>query len=135
MPPLQSEAHARFANNKSCVDDVMQGLPSSPNPSSPLSFLPLVFCNPRPHQTLPRLLQQFPGSWSSSCARPCPDFTRTHPSWRSHAHVSSDVSPNFFFALLQQSTRHTVFSSPLLNCMHARSFLQCPIFLDTGPHT
>ena len=127
MPPLQSVDHARFANNKGCVDDVMQGLPSSPNPPSSLSFL--LFCNPPPHQILPRLLQQFPRS--SSCSA-VPRFHAYTPLQESRARLVR-VSPNFFFALLQQSTRHTVFS-PLLNCMHARSFLRCPIFQDTSPH-
>ena len=101
---------------------------------SPLLLVscPWSFAIPAPIKPFPGCCSSFPGP-GLRLARPCPDFTRTHPSRESHAHVSSDVSPNFFFALLQQSTRHTVFSSPLLNCMHARSFLQCPIFLDTGP--
>ena len=93
---------------------------------------PWSFAIPAPIKSFPGCCSSFPGP-GLRLARPCPDFTRTHPSRESHAHVSSDVSPNFFFALLQQSTRHTV-SPPLLNCMHARSFLQCPIFLDTDPH-
>ena len=130
MLPLQCRDHARFANNKGCVDDVMQGLPS-PNPPSPLSFLWRFFCNP-PHLILPRQ-EQFPRSWLL-VLHGFAQISRVHtPPGVTRAPLVR-VSPNFLFALLQQSTRHTLFSPlSLLNCLHARSFLPCLIFLDTDP--
>ena len=121
----------KVANNKGCVDYVMQGLPSFNTllPKS-LSFLPYSFAIPpsNPSQASAAV------SPVSPSRRPCPDFTRTHPS-RSHAHVSSEFRQTFSppFYNNQPAIR---FSPPSLRGplkLHARKFF-FTIFLDTDPH-
>ena len=86
-----------------CNPGLMQGLQiiravlmmSCKDYPPPLIRPPLLvscsFAIPPPIKSFPGCCSSFPGL---RLARPCPDFTRTHPS-RSHAHVSSEFRQTF----------------------------------------